>query len=330
LSALVGAATIALGVIGCSDAPDENRPLTQARLSTFGPVRPYDPASPWNVPIGADAVVDPDSKTKVKAIADNGERLTSEVDRFTIAVYGFDASTPRHTVRLSGHFSSYDRGDDSRMGFGEAPTVTHVPIPDDATASAGSDGQIVIWNPKTGVEYSFFQFARDASGHFTATNGSRYRTSRGNHGRFADGLSGRGAGTPYLAGLVRPWEIAEGRVDHALAFSYSSPSSEFVYPASKSDGDGVVGIDVPEGTRLQLDPSLDLDTLGLRPTAKIIAKALQRYGMYVIDNGGSSKVYLEDRRTAGWDADVDRHMLEKIPLDRFRVVSAPNPPPGAP
>lgn len=326
LGPLAGCA-LALAAIGCSET--EKTPDVPSSVSTFGATRPYDRGSPWNVPIGPRPVVTPSSRAMVTAITDNGAPLSSDVDEYTIPVYGANARTPLRTIRLSGYFSTYDDGDNSRVGNGFAPTLRRVPIPARAEASAGTDGHIVIWNPRTGVEYSFWQFNADSSGRYTATNGYRYHTRAGYHGRFADGLSGRGAGTSYLAGLVRPWEIARGRIDHALAFAYESPSASFTYPASKSDGAGVKGTDVPEGTRLQLDPTLtekDFTSWGLRPEAKVIARALQRYGMYVIDNSGSSKVFLEDRRTAGWDEDIDRHLTEKIPFERFRVVVPPPAP----
>jgi hypothetical protein len=291
-------------------------------------VRPYDPASPWNTPIAAGTPVDPLSGIWMNAIADNGLPLTSDVDQYAIAVYRFDASTPRRTVKLSGYYSTYDAGDNSRQGFGLAPTITGVPIPENARPSAGSDGQIVIWDPVSGTEYSFWQFARDAQGNYTATNGYRYHTTSGYFGRFADGLAGRGAGTPYFAGLVRKWEIDQGRIDHALAFAYRSPAPVFRFPASKSDGDGLAGVDPPEGARIQLDPTLtdaDFTAWGLSPAAKTIARALQRYGMYIIDNSGSSKIYLEDRMTAGWGSDIGRSLPSRIPWSAFRVVAAPGP-----
>ena len=290
-------------------------------------VRPYDPASPWNTPIAAGTAVDPMSATWMKAIADNGLPLTSDVDQYAIPVYTFDPSTPLRTVKLSGYYSTYDAGDASRKGYGYAPTITGVPIPESAVQSAGSDGQIVIWDPVSGIEYSFWQFSKDASGNYTATNGYRYHTTPGYFGRFADGLSGRGAGTPYGAGLVRKWEVDRGRIDHALAFAYRSPAPEFRFPASKTDGEGFAGIDAPEGARIQLDPSLtdaDFTAWGLSPAAKTIARALQQYGMYVIDNSGSSKIYLEDRITAGWGSDIDRNLPSRIPWSAFRVVAAPS------
>jgi hypothetical protein len=292
-------------------------------------VRPYDAASPWNTPIPSGISVLPSSSTYVNAIVDNNLPLTSDPDQYALPVYTYNDQTPRRTVKFSGYFSAYDNGDNSRVGFGFAASVSNVPIPDNALQSAGSDGQIVFWDPTTGVEYSFWQFDRDAAGNYTATNGVRYHTTAGYYGRFADGKAGRGAGTSYFAGMVRPWEIAQGHIDHALAFAYNYPSSASVYPAAKSDGAGVTGTDAPEGTRLQLDPNLteaDFTAWGLAPEAKVIARAMQKYGMYIIDNSGSSKIYLEDRLTAKWPASITRDLTAKIPLSKFRAVAAPAPP----
>ena len=50
---------------------------------------------------------------------------------------------------------------------------------------------------------------------------------------------------------------------------------------------------------------------------------MQRYGMYVIDQSGSTKIMLENTATAGpdWDAlGVGRSSASCIPLDRVRWV----------
>jgi hypothetical protein len=292
-------------------------------------VRPYDAKAPWNSAIPSNVALDPKSSAYIGAIADNNLPLSSDPDQYAIPVYTYDSSTPRRTVRMSGYFSSYDNGDNSRVGAGYAATINNVPIPANAVQSAGSDGQIVIWDATAQTEYSFWQFNKNADGTYSATNGYRYHTGAGYNGRFADGLAGRGAGTPYFAGLVRKWEVDRGRIDHALAFAYHAPSGEFRFPASKSDGGGfggVSGTDLPEGSRMQLDPSLtdaDFTRWGLSPAAKTIARAMQTYGMYVIDNSGSSKIYLEDRMTAGWGSDINRDLVRNIPWSSFRVVAAP-------
>jgi hypothetical protein len=319
----------AAGNLSASSVSVPVAPLAPAIPPVLGQVRPYDDSSPWNTPIPTGVAVLPSSSTYVGAIVDNNVPLTSDPDQYAVPVFYFNDQTPRRSVKFSGSFSAYDTGDASRVTPGYGASVANVPIPDVAVQSPGTDGQIVLWDPTTGVEWSFWQFSRTASGGYVATNGARYRTGTGSYGRYADGKSGRGAGTPYFAGLVRGWEIAQGHIDHALAFSYSSPSSGVVYPASKSDGAGVAGVDAPEGTRFQLDPSLteaDFQAWGLAPEAKIIARALQRYGMYVIDNGGSSKIYMEDRLTAKWPASITRNLTAKIPLSRFRAVAPPTAP----
>ncbi len=69
-----------------------------------------------------------------------------------------------------------------------------------------------------------------------------------------------------------------------------------------------------------------LSAWGLSAPAKVIARALQRYGMYVVDHAGNSKVFMEDRLTAGWDASIDRNLLRNVPWSAFRVVMPPAAP----
>lgn len=285
---------------------------------------PYDVTAAWNTPISATPTIDPLSSTFITSIIDNGLLLTSDIDQYAVTIYAVTAATPLKTVTGTGFFSSYDAGDNSRVGHG-TPWTASAPIPDGANGGQGTDGQMVLYDATAGVEWGFWRF-HNTAGVYTCTNAYRYHTGTGYYGRFADGLSGRGAGTPYLAGLVRPWECAQGHIDHALAFAYKYAAPNFRYPASKSDGLGVTGTDIPEGARIQLDPTLtqaNLAALGLNPTAIIIAQALQTYGMYTIDNSGSSKVYLEDSITGAWSPDVTRTMLSPIPFSSMRVVTYP-------
>jgi hypothetical protein len=200
-------------------------------------------------------------------------------------------------------------------------TAVHVRLPDDARAAAGTDAQLIVVDPTTGDEWGFWQLEREASGSWTATNGYHYNTRWS--GVPPRGFGSRGAGVPYLAGLVRPCEIAQGRIDHALAFAYDWPSPDYVYPATKSDGRGARGVDLAEGTRLQLDPSItpdDIKAWHCTGPCYTIARALQTYGMYVIDNGGHEKVMLEDDVTAQWDGLVSAKTPIPIPLSSFKVV----------
>jgi hypothetical protein len=137
----------------------------------------------------------------------------------------------------------------------------------------------------------------------------------------------RGAGVPYLAGLVRPCEVRRRRIAHALAFAYDYPSADFVYPATKSDGAGPPD-GMAEGTRLQLDPGIgraEIERWGCRGPCMTIAVALQRYGMYVIDNSGRPKIMLEYEDTARWNGRLDAETVSPIPLSAFNVLRSQRP-----
>ncbi len=327
-SSTVPASTTTSSTVPASTTTTSTVPASTCPDVATGACLPYDGSSPWNTPISTSPTVDPNSARYINAIADNGLPLTSDPDQYTIPVYQISATTPLATVNGNGYFSTYDNGDQSRVGHG-SPWTFQVPVPTAAQGGVGSDSQIVLLDPASGTEWGFWQFAPDPTspGNYIASNGYRYHSTSGYDGRFADGLAGRGDGTPYLAGLVRPWEISQGQIDHALAFGYNSPSSTFVYPASKSDGGafgGLLGVDLPEGSHLQLNPALtdaDFTQWGLNPAAKIIARALQRYGMYVVDHSGSSKIYLEARSTAQWDPSINRSILSAIPWTHFRVIT---------
>jgi hypothetical protein len=155
-----------------------------------------------------------------------------------------------------------------------------------------------------------------------ASNGYRYNTRYS--GVPPHGFASRGAGVPYLAGLVRPCEIARGRIDHALAFVAPATTAQFVYPATKSDGHAAPGQGLAEGSRLQLDPSIPdrviKDKWRCRNACFTIAKALRRYGMYVIDSGGHPKIVIEDSRTAHWSKRIDASTVTAIPVSALRVL----------
>jgi len=82
---------------------------------------------------------------------------------------------------------------------------------------------------------------------------------------------------------------------------------------------------------LRLDPTrteADFDAWGLTAPAKVIARALQKYGMYAVDNSGSSKRCLEDRTTAGWGPELTRDLTRAIPMSALRLVARPPRAPG--
>jgi hypothetical protein len=277
--------------------------------------RPYSPASPWNTPIAAGA-------RRVDGLRLSGP-LTSDPTQYTYPLYRVRGDTPRRTLRVDGVYSNVTDGG-RRLSLARRVSV-RIPIPGGVKAAAGSDAQVVLVNPGTGDEWGAWQLRPEGDG-FRAQNAYHYNPRwSAVPPRTADGrpFGSRGAGVPYLAGLVRPCEIARGRIDHALAFAYDSPSPAHVYPATKSDGTGSGPGALPEGTRLQLDPSLSaarIRSWGCRRACFAVARALQRYGMFVIDASGRPKVMFEYTGTARWRGVVHASTVSPIPLAALRVV----------
>jgi hypothetical protein len=202
-----------------------------------------------------------------------------------------------------------------------------LPIPPGAQAAAGSDAQMILLDPVTGDEYGLSELEKGTDGTWDAWNAYHYSTRWSGvppHDSEDRPFFARGAGVPYLAGLVRPCEIARGRIDHALAFAYNFPTAQYVYPATKSDGDSPGPPDMPEGAHLQLDPSItaaEFAALGCTGPCLIIARGLQEYGMFIIDNSGRPKVMMEYEGTALWNGLVGSKTPNPIPLSRFKLLA---------
>lgn len=304
LSAVAGPSA-AFGGAGASSAPGE--------------VLPYAWDSPWNLPIGPNPSYDRNSEGYTSAMKGV---FGSDASRYTLPVYVVNSKTPMATVAYSGKFSEVF-GKGRRVRVHDAGTVT-APIPAHARPAAGKDAQIVVWNPDTGEEWGFWRIEKSGD-KWLCTNGYKYNTRWSGIPPY--GFLSRGAGIPYLVGLIRPWEIRKGRIEHAIAFGMDYPSELSIRPATRSDGRGTFP-NPPMGVRMQLDPSLgekDFAAWGLDRTGRIIARALQEYGMILVDSSGHPKIYAEYEGTARWGDVLHAETIENIPYSAFKVLDMRTP-----
>jgi hypothetical protein len=284
--------------------------------------RPYSATSPWNQLIGRHPRY---MSQSAASIAGLDQAVTSDPSQYTYPVYEVDAGTPAIRLTVDGTWSNVV-ADDRPLEVARNVTV-EVPIPQRAVAAAGSDAQIVIVDRARGDEWGAWRLRRDPDG-WRAENAYHYNIRwSGVPPRGPDGtpFGSRGAGLPYLAGLVRPCEIASGRIDHALAFAYDGPSARRVYPATKSDGLRAGAATLPEGARLQLDPSLSaarIRSWGCHGACLVVASALQRYGMYVVDNSGRPKIMFEYEGTAHWDGAISAQTVSPIKVSALRILAS--------
>jgi hypothetical protein len=134
------------------------------------------------------------------------------------------------------------------------------------------------------------------------------------------------AGFSELGGVVRPEEIAQGSVDHALSITLPAVlAGRMAGPATSTDGTSTDPHAIPEGAHIQLNPDFDVDDQDWPAWEKVLAKALQTYGAYVSDTGGSIAFYGQTDinpgnttwRSVGTPKDAS---LANLPWDQMRVL----------
>lgn len=179
-------------------------------------------------------------------------------------------------------------------------------IPDGATPSLGSDHHLAVIDGDG--ELDLWTAVRDGAGDWTAGAAVIVpQTARG----IAGPIAADAAGFALTAGLLTPAELRAGRIDHALVFTTPATRDTFVAPAVHTDGRRSDAAAMPLGTRIQLDPAADLSALPR--DQRVIARALQVYGAYLVDSSGSLAI----RATTGFD-DLS---LTAIPWSRMRVLA---------
>ncbi|WP_353612102.1 hypothetical protein [Mycobacterium sp. IS-3022] len=305
ITALVAAAVGALLIIASF--------VTDSPARTDLP-QPFAEDSPFRTLIPADAEVDPNSAEMIRAVHWENSAYASTVE-FGIPIYTADRHTPRHSVPCV------------IAEWGRCPfDGLEVPIPDDARPQDGSDGAMVVIDPDSRTIYEFWR-AKKVDGSWTTEFGAVNSLDGSGWG----GAS-TGSGASRLAGVVRVAEIAQGAIPHALAMQSNNVCAKvFRPPALKTDGRSTRPDCIPEGARIQLDPTLDINSLGLSPAQHTVAEALQRYGAYIVDVSGSPlSISFERDNTAApgtvgrtysaagiqWDYDG----MTKIPWNKLRVL----------
>ena len=276
--------------------------------------KPFATNSPWNTAISWNAALDPNSSA-MSAYASRNGRMYASMREFGIPIYAADAQTPKYTVQCT------------QQGWGTCPFSGYqVPIPNGAKPHTGSDGAMVVVDQGANRIYEFWRANQ---------SGSQWTTQWGAVNRLDGsgwGGASTGSGASRLAGVIRLAEIRNGVIPHALAVQTDNICAGiFRSPALKTDGPSTRSDCIPEGARLRLDPTLNLSTLNLAPGVRAVAKAMQQYGAYAMDVGGTSlsvAFELDTQAPAGsigqvytnaglrWDYDG----MESIPWKRLQVL----------
>jgi hypothetical protein len=220
-------------------------------------------------------------------------------------------TTPLHRV-------SFEYADESdRVRY---PIPRHVHI--EGGAHASGDRHAILVDKSTCRLYELYDL-RDTSHGWTAGSGATW-SLRSNHLRHAGWTSADAAGLPIFAGLARWDEVSRGVIDHALRFTAARTRRAYVYPArhyASSSSDPSLP---PMGLRVRLKASVNIASFPRQ--ARVVLRALQRYGMILADNG--SPWYVSGAPNRHWSNDA-LHSLGRLTGADFEVVDTSSlPEPG--
>jgi hypothetical protein len=206
---------------------------------------------------------------------------------------------------------SFDYPDESDRG--PYPVPRNVPI--EGGRSADGDRHVIVVDRSRCRLYELFSAYPRAGGARWAAGSGAIWNLRSNRLRPRGWTSADAAGLPILPGLARYDEVKRGHIDHALRFTAEETRSAYVYPARHEASDSS-DPDLPAmGQRLRLKRGYDISRFPRQ--ARILLKALKRYGMILADNGSSW--YVSGAPNPGWSND-QLHTLGRVPGRAFEVV----------
>ncbi|HEX8646027.1 MAG TPA: carbohydrate-binding domain-containing protein [Thermoleophilaceae bacterium] len=221
----------------------------------------------------------------------------------------------------------------------------NVPLPADAQPASGTDSELTVYQPSTNTIWDFWQLRKDLLGNWAASYGGRMTNAHLHEGHFEDPPIGPGRGygatatsIAFLAGLQRIEEIRRGVIDHAVDFGVTAPRGRdgWCWPAQRTDRKLTSRAPeaIPAGTRFRLPASLNIDALPITPYAKILAKAVQKYGMVARDSAGLVTFYAENWGPTGSDPYGSLFggppnarpggALANFPWDQLQVIEQPS------
>jgi hypothetical protein len=325
-------AIIAAGVLaGCGGggqsapepAPTPTSPPTPAPSPS--PERFFGPDTIWNKALPADARLDPRSPTLVHELVRQLETypLSIATTAVSVPIYKVKASEPHVRVIL-------DQPNSPLL----AEAFASVPLPDNARAAPGTDGNLVVWQPSSDTMWDFWRLVRKPDGWHASWGGKLrnasqspgyYRTVRDSNGRVVERpwWGAPAAKFALVAGVMTIDELRRGSIDHALTFAIAQPRrGVYSLPAQATDGPYDNPDAIPEGAHFRLDPKLDLDKLHLSRTARIIATALQRYGMILENTSRGFVLRAQDPAPTGHNPYMGDNGMPGDPGDLFEARPA--------
>ncbi|HUS31202.1 MAG TPA: hypothetical protein VMZ53_21980 [Kofleriaceae bacterium] len=207
-----------------------------------------------------------------------------------------------------------------------------VPIPGNIEGETGyactsrGDCHLIVVDDDAGQIYEMWKADIKSSLQFNGgclavwdTTAAYDKTLRGDQCASADG-----AGFPIAPLLFNADEVASGEIDHAIRFVLPNDRVRQGYVRPAVHGaytNGVQSSDLPfYGVHMRLRADFPIDSLPSEG-AKVIARAMQKYGMYHADGGEYALTAQSDRfTTAKWAGLLAENDLSSLLVEDFEVI----------
>jgi hypothetical protein len=250
---------------------------------------PFASTSPWNMPIGSGARFTTSADPRIATLRAGGARVNAN-EGYSHPVVQARDSDPTATFQ--------DISISSRSRTAKVPTT--------ATPASGTDGHLHVISPDKRTVTETWVAQRKSSTLLTARRVERNDL----HGSGILEGGTRAYGGSAIAGLVRTHELRGAAIPHAVAIALNPDQLRrgHVWPANAEDGSNSYSGTIPMGTLFAIPGSVDVESLGLNREALAVARALQDYGAYVVDQGAPFVVYVEQGADPAHVANVAKQL----------------------
>jgi hypothetical protein len=273
----------------------------------------YDDVSDEPPAANSDAMI-----ASLRAAGGWGNDDTMQID-FSLELLGADSSTPMRDFDPTGDFYTPDCD------------LMQIPVPDGGnlegeagyTCESDGDCHLLVLDAEAHRLYEMWR-ANIVGGQFEGGCLATWDTSRvyGATGRGEQCTSADAAGFPIAPLLFTADEVAAGEIDHAIRFILPNDRVQRGYVRPATHGTATTGdANAPYyGVHFRLRADYPVDSLPSEG-AKVVARAMQTYGMYHADGGNIALTARSDRYTAAkWDGLLGPHDLADLAVEDFVVI----------
>jgi len=202
--------------------------------------------------------------------------------------------------------------------YADESDKTGYPIPNNPPIEGGEnstgDRHILMIDTSNCKLYELFNAYQNSDKSWRAGSGSIFDLNS-NILRTDTWTSADAAGLPIFPGLVRYEEVASGEINHLIRFTVPKTQRAYLWPA-RHFASSIKDVNYPPmGIIMRLKSTFDISKLS--PQAKVVAKALQKYGMILADNG--SAWFMSGVPNENWDND-DLYTLRQIHGNDFEAI----------